>query len=135
MMLSINIKEPLMMKKLKLFFKISINITGIPLKPIRMQMKLTITSYQHFVQFMILFFPMNKMQIKTKDLESPWITKRIKILLKRNNVCIQSFFKKEYQDYKKLFESIKKRSKKLYFSKLLLKYINNIKKTWQVIKK
>ena len=44
MMLSINIKEPLMIKKLKLFFKISINMTGIPLKPIRMQMKLTIIS-------------------------------------------------------------------------------------------
>ena len=41
MMLSINIKEPLMIKKLKLFFKISINMTGIPLKPIRMLMKLT----------------------------------------------------------------------------------------------
>ena len=37
------------------------------------------------------FFPMNKMKIKTKDLESPWITKGIKNLLKRNNVCIQSF--------------------------------------------
>ena len=43
-MLSIHIKEPLMMKKLKLLFKISINMTGIPLKPIRMQMKLTIIS-------------------------------------------------------------------------------------------
>ena len=32
------------------------------------------------------------------------------------------------------FECIKKRSKKLYFSKLILKYKNNIKKTWQVIK-
>ena len=42
--------------------------------------------------------------------------------------------KKEYQDYKKLFESIKKQSKKLYFSKLILKYKNNIKKTWQAIK-
>ena len=101
MMLSINIKEPLMIKKLKLFFKISINMTGIPLKPIRMQMKLTIISYQYFVQFMILFFPMNKMQIKTKDLESPWITKRIKNLLKRNNVCIQSFLKKEMKKRKK----------------------------------
>ena len=42
--------------------------------------------------------------------------------------------KREYQDYKKFFESIKKRSKKLYFSKLILKYKNNIKKTWHVIK-
>ena len=30
--------------------------------------------------------------------------------------------KKEYEDYKKFFESIKKRSNKFYFSKLILKY-------------
>ena len=29
--------------------------------------------------------------------------------------------KNEYQDYKKLFESMKKRSKKAYFSKLILR--------------
>ena len=45
LMLSVNIKEPLMMKKLKLFFKICINMTGTLLKPIRMQMKFTIISY------------------------------------------------------------------------------------------
>ena len=43
--------------------------------------------------------------------------------------------KKEYQDYKRLFESIKKRSKKLYFSKLILKYKNNIKKLGKLLKK
>ena len=52
-----------------------------------------------------------------------------KFLKKRNGKT-----KKEYQDYKKLFESIKKWSKKLHFSKLILKYKNNIRKTWQVIK-
>ena len=51
-------------------------------------MKLTIIS---FCTIYDIFFPMNKMKIKTKDLESPWITKGIKNLLKRNNVCIQSF--------------------------------------------
>ena len=40
----------------------------------------------------------------------------------------------EYKNYKKLFESIKKRSKKLYFSNLIVKYKNNIKKTWEVIR-
>ena len=35
---------------------------------------------------------------------------------------------------KKLFASVKKRSKKLRFSRLILKYQNNIKKTWNVIK-
>ena len=87
------------------------------------------------------FFPMNKMKIKTKDLESPWITKGIKKSSKKKQRLYSKFLKKrnektkkEYQDYKKLFESIKKRSKKLYFSKLILKYKNDIKKTWQVIK-
>ena len=84
---------------------------------------------------------MNKMNIKTKDLESPWITKGIKQSSKKKQRLYSRFLqkrnektKKEYQDYKKAFESIKKQSKKLYFSKLILKYKNNIKKTWQVIK-
>ena len=42
MVLSINIKESLIMKKMKLFFKISTNMTEIPLKSIRIQMELTI---------------------------------------------------------------------------------------------
>ena len=69
---------------------------------------------------------MDKIKIKTKDFESPWITKRIKNLLKRSNVYKKRSekTKKEYEDYKKLFESIKKRSKKLYFSELILKYKN-----------
>ena len=83
---------------------------------------------------------MNKMKIKTKDLESPWIIKGIKISSKQKQRLYSKLkkrnekTKKEYQDYKKLFESIKKRSKKFYVSKLILKYKNKIKKTWQVIK-
>ena len=42
--------------------------------------------------------------------------------------------KKEYRDYKKLFEIIKKRSKKWHFSKLILEYKHNVKTSWQVIK-
>ena len=42
--------------------------------------------------------------------------------------------KKEYQDSKKHFECTKCQSKNLYFSKLTLKYKNNIEKTCQVIK-
>ena len=40
----------------------------------------------------------------------------------------------EYKNYKNLFEAIKKRSKKLHYSKLIIKYKENIKKTWSVIK-
>ena len=35
---------------------------------------------------------------------------------------------------KKLFESVKRRSKKLYYSNLIIKYKNNLKRTWDVIK-
>ena len=57
---------------------------------------------------------MNKMKIKTKNLESPWITKGIKKSSKKKQRLYSKFLKKrnektkkEYQDYKKLFESIK----------------------------
>ena len=39
-----------------------------------------------------------------------------------------------YRNYKKLSESVKKHPKKLHFSNLILKYKNNIKKTWEIIK-
>ena len=77
MMLSINIKEPLMIKKLKLFFKISINMTGIPLKSIRMLMKLTIIS-----TFCTIY---------DLDLESPWITKGIKKSSKKKKRLYSNF--------------------------------------------
>lgn len=38
---------------------------------------------------------MNKIKITTKDLESHWITKGIKNILKGSNACIQNLIKKE----------------------------------------
>ena len=80
-------------------------------------MKLTIISI--ICKIYDTFFPMNKMKIKTKDLESPWITKGIKKSSKKKQRLYLKFLKrrnektkKEYQDYQKLFQSIKKRSKK-----------------------
>ena len=65
------------------------------------------------------------MKIKTKDIQSLWITKGIKkSSKKKQRFYLKSFLKrnektkKEYQDYKKLSESIKKLTKELYFSKL-----------------
>ena len=62
------------------------------------------------------------MKIKTKDLESPWIAKGIKKSKKKQRLYLKfqskernEKMKKEYQDYKKLFESIRKWSKKLIF--------------------
>ena len=39
-----------------------------------------------------------------------------------------------YKNYKRLFESVKEKSKKNYFNERLNKYQNNVKKTWHVIK-
>ena len=40
------------------------------------------------------FFPMNKMKIKTKNLESPWITKRIKKSSKKKQCLYSKLLKK-----------------------------------------
>ena len=41
------------------------------------------------------FFPMNKKKIKTKDLESPWITKEIKKSSKKKQRVYSKFLKKK----------------------------------------
>ena len=39
-----------------------------------------------------------------------------------------------YKQFKTLFESLKKKSKKNYYSELINSYKHNIKKTWYVMK-
>ena len=87
------------------------------------------------------YFPKNQVKLKSKDLQSPWITNGIRKSSKRKQRLYEKFLKNrnekievQYKTYKKLFESIKKRSKKLHFSNLILKYKHNIKKTWEVVK-
>ena len=73
-------------------------------------------------------------------MKSPWITQGIKQSSKRKERLYNTFLniipinERKYNDYKTLFEAIKKRSKTLYFSNLINKYKINIKKTWQAIK-
>ena len=87
------------------------------------------------------YFPKKQVKLKSKDLQSPWITNGIEKSSKRKQRLYEKFLKNqneknkvEYKTYKKLFESVKKRSKKLHFSNLILKYEHNIKKNWEVIK-
>ena len=82
------------------------------------------------------FFPRKKIKLKLKDIQSPWITSGIKKSSKRKQRLYDKFLKTrnqkselEYKNYKNLFETIKKRSKKLHYSKLIIKYKENIKKT------
>ena len=82
-----------------------------------------------------IYFPTKIIKVKNKDLNSPWITKGIKKSSKWEQRLYEKFLKNRiekhelaYKTYKRLFESIKKYSKKLHFSNLILKYKNNIKK-------
>ena len=87
------------------------------------------------------YFPEKKIKLKNKDLQSPWITKGIRRSSKRKQRLYEKFIENrneknelEHENYKHHFEAVKKCSKKLHFSKLILRYKNNIKKTWEVIK-
>ena len=74
-------------------------------------------------------------KLKNKDLQSPWITKGIRRSSKHKQCLYEKFLKNrneknevEYKNYKHLFEAVKKCSKKLNFSKLILRFKNNVKK-------
>ena len=61
-----------------------------------------------------------KIKLKNKDLQNPWTTKGIRRSSKRKQRLYETFLKNrngknelEYKNYKHLFESVKKRSKKL----------------------
>ena len=87
------------------------------------------------------FFPEEKIVISKKDLKRPWITTGIKKSSKRKQRLYEKILKNrnsrdesECKNYKKLFQSVKRRSKNLYYSNLIMKYKNNLKRTWDVIK-
>ena len=74
-------------------------------------------------------FPRKKIKLKLKDIQSPWITSGIKKSSKLKQRLYDKFLKTrnqkselEYKNYKNLFETIKKSSKKLHYSKLIMKY-------------
>ena len=83
-------------------------------KLIGKKLKLWCDAYTYFLeQFLTLydpFFPIKKIQIKAKDLQSPWIANGIK----RQQRLYDKFLKNRNEDnetkynYKKLFEAIKK---------------------------
>ena len=88
---------------------------------------------------MIIIYLKKNIKLKAEDLKSPWITRVIKKSSQSKQRLYEQFLKKrternelEYKNYH--FESVKKHSKKLLFSNLILKYKNNSKKTWEIIK-
>ena len=94
-----------------------------------------------FIQIYDQAFPERKIEMKQKNLSSPWISKGLRKLSKRKQrlyeKCLKLRSDKNYEThkiYKNLFEKLKKQPKKLYFQNKLKQYENNIKKTWNVMK-
>ena len=94
---------------------------------------------QAYKTFLTKFSDLHNIYFPTKIIS--WITKGIKKSSKRKQRLYEKFLKNRsekhelaYKTYKRFSESIKKHSKKLHFSNLILKYKNNIKKPWEVIK-
>ena len=82
------------------------------------------------------YFPIKIIKLKTKDIQSPWITTGIKKSSRNKKHLYEKFLKTRcqkaenaYKNYRNLFEQIKKRAKTLHFSNLIIKYKNNIKMT------
>ena len=78
---------------------------------------------------------------KPQKHNNPWITKEIKKLFKRKQKLYEKILKnrneknkKLYKSYKSLFESVKCKSKRIYYSSKILEFKNNAKKTWGVMK-
>ena len=115
MVLSINIKGPLKIKKTEAFLQ---NLYQYDWYTIKTHQDAN-EAYKNFISTFCTiyntFFSMKKLKLKTEDLEGLWITKGIKKSSKKEKRLYSKLFKKgnkktktEYQDYKELFESIKK---------------------------
>ena len=86
-------------------------------------------------------FPKVKIKLKPKRIFSPWITNGIAKSSRQKQKLYDKFLKNRtreneirYKTYKNLFESIKTKSKKMYYSNKLLKYKDDARKTWSIMK-
>ena len=85
------------------------------------------TAYESFFDIFFKtydkYFPKVRIKIKTKTIQNPWITKGITKSSKKKQKLYKRFLKKrtpqneqKYKNYKNLFETIKKKAKKIYYS-------------------
>ena len=81
------------------------------------------------------YFPLTKVKLKPKRKKSPWITNGIAKSSKRKQNLYEKFLKQRtpenkenYKAYKNLFEMVKRKSKKNFYSAKLLKFQVTLKK-------
>ena len=86
-------------------------------------------------------FPLTEIEIKPKNLKTPWFSKGLKKSSKTKQRLYIKFLKnksaeseEKYKNYKNLFEKLKIKSKKNYYAFLLNKYKYDTERTWQVMK-
>ena len=86
-------------------------------------------------------FALKKIKLKPQKYHNPWITKEIIKLCKRKYKLYKKFLKnkneeneKLYESYKSHFESVKHKSKRIYYLSEILEFQNSAKKTWRVMK-
>ena len=102
-------------------------------------------AYEYFLKVFSgiydLAFPLKTFSVKRKTLQNPWMTKGLLKSSKQKQKLYEKFVKRRsprneniYKAYKSLFESLKKKSKKNYYTRRLENYQNDIKKSWDVIK-
>jgi hypothetical protein len=99
------------------------------------------TFLNEFQQLYYKAFPETTKFVKTKTLLNPWITQGILKSSKRKQRLYNKFIKKRtlkneinYKNYKRLYESVLRRSKKSYYSEQLNKHNKNTQKMWSIIK-
>ena len=85
-------------------------------------------------------FPKQKIKIKPKRFNTPWITKGLVKSSKKKQRLYEKILKNRnpenklnYKQYKTLFESLKKKSRKNHYSGLIDSCKYNIKTTWDVM--
>ena len=81
-------------------------------------------------------FPKTEVKVKFKSVQRPWITKGIAKSLKKKQKIYEKFLKNRtpkneetYKNKKTLSETIKKRSKKNFYSEKLQKFKGDARKT------
>ena len=86
-------------------------------------------------------FPKKEVTIKPKTLHFPWMTEGLIRSSKRKQKLYDKYLgkrtyenEKAYKTYKRIFERIKKKAKKDYFSKRINKFQGNSKQIWNTIK-
>ena len=93
-----------------------------------------------FTKFYEQYFPVKSVRIDKKAKKHPWMTKGLINACKKKNHLYRSFVKsknlkieEKYKRYKNKLTAILRFSEKQYYTQLLSKYRDNVKKTWCVL--